>query len=376
MHSMRQICVFVSCFVIALAALNMHLKALDKADEASLAASIVLPEGWSFSVYASGLAGPQRMQLAPNGDMLVSMPASGAIARLAADRNGDGKADEIAVLAEGLRSPHGLLLDNDQLYVAEEHQINRFRYDGVALADPQTIAGDLPVGGELSQRNLRRGPDGKIYVSVSASCNACEEKHPLAASFSVLESDGKLIVVARGLRSAMGFDWRPSDGMLYALDLGRTSLGDVIPPDELNLILEGEHYGWPYHYGLNVKDPEWGDRLPEMMDPIQPAYVFDAHASPLAIRFLAHANDPQLKATALVTKHGSDNPAVPAGHEIVSLHWHDDGRIEEQTFMSGCLKEGRILCRPVDLVEAPDGTLFVSDDHTGAIYRLAFAPKT
>jgi glucose/arabinose dehydrogenase len=304
------------------------------------------------------------------------MPASGVIARLAADRNDDGRADQIAVLAEGLRSPDGLLLDKDQLYVAEEHQITRFRYDGASLADPQTIAKDLPAGGELTARSLQRGPNGRIYVSVSAGCNACEEKHPLAASLAVLESDGNLTVIARGLRNAMGFDWRPTDGMLYTLDLGRKGLGDVIPPDELNLILEGEHYGWPYHYGLNVKDPEWGDRLPEMMDPVQPAYIFDAHAAPLAIRFLDHTNDARLKAAALVAKHGSDNPAVPAGYEIVSLHWHDDGRIEEQPFMSGCLRERQILCRPLDLIEAPDGTLFVSDDHTGAIYRLAFAPKT
>jgi glucose/arabinose dehydrogenase len=231
----------------------------------------------------------------------------------------------------------------------------------------------LPAPTENAARILKRGADGRLYVSIAAGCNACAPSDELSGTIAVLGDNGKLAVLARGLRQAEGFDWLPATQTLYALDIGREGLGDVIPPDELDLILPGEHYGWPFRYGLNVKDPEWGERMPALLDPVMPAYVFDAHSAPLAIRILQHSDDPELKTAALVTKHGSQDPEVPAGFEIVSLHWHDDGRIEEEKFMTGCLKDKRILCQPVDLIEAQDGTLFVSDDFTGAIYRLTFA---
>jgi glucose/arabinose dehydrogenase len=343
-------------------------------EEAALAAEIVLPEGWRFTVYAMGLDSPRLMQLTPGGGIIVSLPRSGTVARLASDQDGDGKADATTVLARGLRFPHGLLLENDKLYVAEEHRITLFDFDGAALSNPRRIAEGLPVGGDYTSRTLKRGPDGSLYLSVGASCNVCHEASELSATILRLGEDGQLGIFARGLRNTVGFDWQLATGMLYGLDNGRDGLGDVIPPDELNLILDGQHYGWPYRYGQNVKDPEAGDRIPDGLNPIQPVYEFDAHVAPLAMSFLESTADPQLKSAALVTKHGSWNRSERIGYEIVSLHWHDDGRIAEQPFMTGCLRNNQVLCRPVDVIEAPDGTLFVSDDYAGAIYRLSYEP--
>lgn len=343
-------------------------------DEAELKASIVLPQGWSFAVFAKGLHSPRLMQITSGGDILVSLSKAGSIARVAADGDGDGRADAVTILAEGLQFPHGLLLENDVLYVAEEHQVTRYRVDGAAFANPQKVAEGLPAGGDYASRTLKRGPDGKLHLSIGSSCNVCQESSELSAALLTIGEDGQLSILARGLRNTVGFDWQPVTGMLYSLDNGRDGLGDEIPPDELNLIISGQHYGWPYRYGQNVKDPEVGDSIPSGLNPIQPVYEFDAHVAPLALTFLKSASDPQLKTAALVTKHGSWDRSERVGYEIVSLHWHDDGRIEEQPFLTGCLRGQQILCRPVDVIEARDGTLFVSDDFAGAIYRLSYRP--
>ncbi len=179
------------------------------------------------------------MALAPGGDLLVSLPGKGAIARLSADRNGDGSADEVTILAQGLDAPHGLLLEENELYVAEKTRITRFHFNGAALASQASLIEGLPA--ENAARTLKRGADGRIYVSIAAGCNACAPSNELSGTMAVVGDDGQLAIFARGLRQAEGFDWLPTTQMLYALDVGRDGLGEVIPPDELNLLLPGEH---------------------------------------------------------------------------------------------------------------------------------------
>jgi glucose/arabinose dehydrogenase len=347
---------------------------LELEGEAALKSKIDLPDGWTFSVYATGLGSPRLMQLAPNGDLIVSLSRSGVIARLTADQDGDGHADGVTALARGLNLPHGLWLEDGTLYVAEEGQVTRYRFDGTVLSDPVRVAAGLPSGGRHRSRTLKRGPDGRLYLSIGSSCNVCEENDDRRAVLLTIGNDGTLSIHARGLRNTVGFDWQPGTGILYGVDNGRDGLGDTVPPEELNVIIEGGHFGWPYRFGQNEPDPELGARMPKTLDPVPPVLEFTAHVAPLSISFLEASNDSNLKAAALVAKHGSWNRSAPAGYEITSLHWGDDGRIEEQPFMTGCLDNGTVHCRPVDVLEAPDGNLFVSDDFTGAIYRLTYKP--
>src|SRR5688572_25490357 len=137
--------------------------------EAALKSRIKLPEGWSFSVYATGLGSPRLMQLAPNGDLIVSVHRSGIIARVTADHDADGRADGVTALARGLNVPHGLFLENGTLFVAEEGQVTRYGFDGTVLTRPERVASDLPSGGDYRTRTLKRGPDGRLYLSIGAS---------------------------------------------------------------------------------------------------------------------------------------------------------------------------------------------------------------
>ena len=140
-------------------------------------------------------------------------------------------------------------------------------------------------------------------------------------------------------------------------------LGDDIPDDELNLIAEGRHYGWPYAFNKNELDPEFGSKLPEGLELTQLAHDFGAHVAPLSIRFLKDGR-------ALVAQRGSWNRSQKVGYRVVSLTWEKDGNIREEVFMEGCLDGQEVLCRPVDVIEAADGTVYVSDDTANAIYAI------
>jgi mono/diheme cytochrome c family protein len=180
-------------------------------------------------------------------------------------------------------------------------------------------------------------------------------------------------IYARGLRNSVGLDWAPWDGALYATDNGRDLLGDDFPPCELNRIEREGFYGWPYLNGANVLDPDLGHGRQAMQaTAIAPAHGFGAHTAPLGMRFL-RADDSwpeRYRRSALVALHGSWNRSAPAGYAVVSLHWSDDGSIEEQPFLTGFEFDGDIIGRPVDVVQAPDGAVLVSDDYAGVIYRI------
>ncbi len=168
----------------------------------------------------------------------------------------------------------------------------------------------------------------------------------------------------------MGFDWQPGTGDLYGVDNGRDWLGDDFPPEDVNRIVEGGFYGWPYLHGDNVPDPDYGQQAGERAKiAIAPVYKLPAHVAPLSILFLRHAGVPSLADTALVAEHGSWNRSRKDGYQVVALTWRD-GAISQTPFLTGFLNDGEVLGRPVDLAEAPDGTVFVSDDFGGVIWRV------
>jgi glucose/arabinose dehydrogenase len=237
----------------------------------------------------------------------------------------------------------------------------------------------LPAGGSHWTRTVRVGPDGWIYVSIGSSCNVCIEDDPRRAAIVRYRADGSgEEVFASGLRNSVGFDWRPGTEDLYATDNGRDLLGDDFPPCELNRVVEGGFYGWPFANGDRVPDPRYGKgEEARIAASIPPAHGFAAHTAPLGITFYDHGAFPErYRGAAFVALHGSWNRASKIGYEVVALFFDAEGSVREESFASGFEVDGKVYGRPVDAAVGPDGALYVSDDFTGSIYRIAYGETT
>ena len=347
------------------------LRAANDPLETQIVERVRVPPGYAFSVFASGFSKPRKMVLTDQGDILVSDLTAGQVVLV--KRNGRGSSQGKVVVLDGLDQPHGLALRDGWLYVAEEGAIKRTRFSARAASGPvETIFDLLPIDGGHYTRTLGFGPDGWLYVSVGSSCNVCVETNPWRAAMLRMRADGSQAeVFASGLRNTVGFDWQPGTGKLYGVDNGRDRLGDDFPPDELNQIKADGFYGWPYFNGNNRPDPDYGTD-PEAGDqaPIKPVYNFQAHVAPLSVRFLLYQKSKAFARAALVGQHGSWNRSKKVGYRVVALTWLPDGTISQTPFLDGLLEGETSIGRPVDVVETREGTIFVTDDKTGMIYRI------
>jgi glucose/arabinose dehydrogenase len=341
--------------------------------EALLRERIKLPDGYRLEVFARDLGRLRLMQMTADGDLIVSGYLDGDILLVKADRDGDGRSDGQEDLLEGLNQPHGLLLEGRTLYVAEEQRVVSYEFDGAKLENERVILEGIPGGDGHSSRTLKRGPDGFFYVSIGSSCNACIEEYPWRAGVIRFKEGAAPEIFASGLRNSVGFDWQPGTGSLFGVDNGRDNLGDDVPDDEVNRIDAGKHYGWPFVHGTAVKDPTLYSALPQGVAPVSQFHGLGAHVAPLSIRFLRNQADAALNGTALVAEHGSWNRTEKAGYRIIRLIFEGD-KAREEVFLTGCQANEEVICRPVDILEAPDGRLYVSDDYAGAIYTITKTP--
>jgi glucose/arabinose dehydrogenase len=274
--------------------------------------------------------------------------------------------------------------------VGETGTILRVPFDpgerrGFGVASGARISGeierlvtDIPSGGNHWTRTLRFGPDGWLYLNVGSHCNVCWEEDPeRRAAMLRFRPDGTgEETFATGLRNTAGFDWHPETGELYGTDNGRDLLGDDFPPCELNKLVKGGFYGFPVANGDRVPDPDLGQGEAERIaGSTPPAHAFRAHNAPLGMTFVRSPSAPErYRGAALVALHGSWNRTRKDGYKVVSLHWQADGSIEERDFLTGFLDDENVIGRPADVVEGPDGALYVSDDYAGVIWRAAPAP--
>jgi glucose/arabinose dehydrogenase len=341
----------------------------------TLGSRIRVAEGYAVTLYAE-VPKARFLRPTPQGDLLVSIPREGTIVRLLRDADGDGLPDGQETLLSGLDKPHGMDLHAGWLYVGEGSAVARVRFDGESgrtSGAVERVVSGLPAGGNHWTRTVRVGPDERLYVTVGSSCNVCIEEDERRAAMLRFRLDGsEPEVYARGLRNAVGFDWQPATGDLYATDNGRDLLGDDEPPCELNRVVAGGDYGWPVANGDRRLDPDFGPgNEARAAASLPPAHGFGPHNAPLGITFLRSERQPEgYRGRALVALHGSWNRTRKDGYQVVSLAWSPDGAIREEDFLSGFLLDENVIGRPVDVAEAADGTIFVSDDYAGAVYRV------
>jgi glucose/arabinose dehydrogenase len=339
-------------------------------------AEVTLPPGFSIDLYASNVPGARSMALGARGTLFVGTRGEGKVYALV-DRNGDQRADEVITIARGLNMPNGVAFRDGALFVAEVSRVLRFDHIEERLKNPPrplVVNESFPTKSHHGWKFIRFGPDGRLYVPVGAPCNVCEEKDPRFATIMRLDRDGKNTeIFARGVRNTVGFDWHPLTGELWFTDNGRDWLGDDRPPDELNRAqLPGLHFGFPYRHGRDIPDPEYGKgRRKEEFVP--PAMELGPHVASLGMRFYTGTMFPaEYRNQILIAEHGSWNRSEPVGYRLTLVRLEGNRAVSYEVFAEGWQSDGTAWGRPVDLQLMPDGSLLVSDDKAGAIYRISY----
>jgi len=361
---------------------------------------LVLPAGFSISIFAKGLSAPRVLALDIAGNLIVSITKEGRVVALP-DYDQDGVADEAIVVIEGLNRPHGLAFKcfpfdefgieyECKLYIAETNQVAMYDYDDENLkaSNKQTII-NLPGGRNHFTRTIMfaKTPDGeKLLTSIGSTCNVCNEEDERRATILSSGADGSdARPFAIGLRNAVFMTVHPETGVVFATEMGRDLLGDDLPPDEINIIREGKNYGWPTCYGKNIHDTEFDKnvyiRAPCSAPFEEPSFIdIPAHSSPLGLSFVPEEGWPQEYGNdLLVAYHGSWNRSVPTGYKIVRFILDDEGNLGAEgptveDFITGWFTDdGRVIGRPVDVMALPGGELYISDDRAGVIYKVIYS---
>ncbi len=328
------------------------------------------PPGFTVQVFAVGLRGPRHMAQGPDGAIYVAERDADRVSRLP-DEDGDGVADRVEVYVEGMAAAHGVEWHEGSLYVGATDGIYRFT-PPVRTGDRGVKIVDLPPGGQHYTRTAHFGPDGKLYVTVGSTCDVCREEDPRRAAMWVYEPDGSGgRLFAKGLRNTVDFTFHPETGDIFGVDNGRDHLGDDAPPEELNLIVDGGHYGWPVCHGEDIIDPQLG-RPGDCDDKIPPVLAMQAHSAPLGVEFYT-ADDfpPEYRGSLFITFHGSWNRSEKTGYKVVRVPFADGrpaGPAED--FLMGWLDGSEVWGRPVGVLQTADGALLISDDLRGVIYRV------
>ena len=340
--------------------------------------TIKLPKGFKIEVFAE-VPDARSMAVSPSGIVYVGNKDKDKVYALQ-DTNGDNKADKRWVLASGLNMPNGVAFHEGDLYVAEVSRILKFQDIESKLENPPSpivISDDYPSEAHHGWKYIAFGPDGKLYVPVGAPCNICESKNEIYASITRLNKDGSgREIFAKGVRNSVGFTWHPETKELWFTDNGRDSMGDNIPSCELNHAPRiGLHFGYPYCHEGSVKDPEFGNKRP-CSDFSPPADKLGPHVAPLGLKFYNGTMFPEsYKNQILVAEHGSWDRSKKSGHNVSLVRFNNNKVSGHEVFASGWLNDAtqKVWGRPVDILVLEDGSLLISDDQAGVIYRVTYA---
>ncbi len=315
------------------------------------------------------------MTIGPDGAVYVAERGANRIIRIP-DRNADGVSDGIEVVADNLDAPSSLAFFREEaLYVAESTRVIRLSIPDAngAYQERSTIINDLPDGGHSTRTLLFSADWSKLYVAIGSSCNVCNENDERRAAVMVYNPDGSDgQVYAKGLRNAVGITLRPGTDEIWASNNGRDLLGDDQPPETINVITaSGQDFGWPRCHAGRIVDPEFGGAT-GCNNVSAPAVEMQAHSAPLGLSFAERNTFPDPFHSGLfVAFHGSWNRTVPTGYKVVFIPVSDGRPGPAQDFATGWLKDdGTVWGCPVDVLGGTDGSLYISDDAGGVIYRI------
>jgi len=391
----------INLIFIALAAALGVQATQSKAD----VSSIHLPKGFTIKVFADEktkhgelLENARFMAFDKNGDMYVSIAKAGKIVKVI-DINHDGIADDVQTVVKNLNLPQGMVFLDDVLLLANQDGVVKVEGLFAAPSRKQVVKvtpfiSNLAVGWH-TLKTIKLSPDGYLYINIGSSCNVCVEADATRATILRYTLDGKpagaLLTLGRhqqsaiwahGLRNSQGFAWHPTSGEMFATNNGSDmrseakggKINDGLPPEHLNKIEAGKHYGWPYCWGNQVQDPNFVGEKEFCKTTQAPAITFISHATPIGITFLGESMFPEVyKNGAIVALHGSWNREQKSGYKLVHVKFDAKAKpTEVEDFATGWLEGNQAWGRPVDAVVGTDGALYVSDDSAHAIYRITY----
>jgi glucose/arabinose dehydrogenase len=341
--------------------------------------TLTLPAGFSIAAYSDQVPGARSMALASDGTLFVATQGNKVYAVV--DTNNDHVADKVIDFATGLRTPNGVAFKDGTLYVGELNRIVKFENALGSVkngggATPKVVLDGLPSERMHGWKYLSFGPDGYLYYQVGAPCNICDRGDPFASIWRVKPDGTGNEVFARGVRNSVGQAWDPRTNELWFTDNGRDMLGDDRPNDELNHAPKpGLHFGYPYCHEGAIADPEFGNGHPcSNYEP--PAQKMGPHVAALGLRFYTGSMFPaEYKNRLFIAQHGSWNrspQAGPIGYRIMTATIDGNKVTKYEPFAEGFLRGDQAWGRPVDLLQMPDGSMLVSDDTAGAVYRITY----
>jgi glucose/arabinose dehydrogenase len=362
--------------ILAIAGIIVGAKSGNKPNDLQL---IQLPDGFKIEMYMEGVKEARSMALGDRGTLFVGSRREGKVYAIP-DNDHDYKGDKVITIASGLTMPNGVEFRDGNLYVAEVSRVwmledieNRL----YSVPEPKIIRDDYPTETHHGWKYIKFGPDGLLYVPVGAPCNICNEENDIYASMTRLNVEtGERQIFAQGVRNSVGFAWHPETNELWFTDNGRDMMGDDLPNDELNRAYQkGLHFGYPFCHAGFISDPEFG-YLHDCSEFEPPVQKLGPHVASLGMIFYTGKMFPkEYKNKVLIAEHGSWNRSTLIGYRITAVTLKDNiESIDYSVFADGWLQGIKKLGRPVDLLQLDDGSVLVSDDFSGRIYRITYEP--
>ncbi len=339
---------------------------------------LTVPRGFTIEVLSDDVPNARQMAIGARGTLFVGTRRAGKVYALP-DRNGDSRPDGVEIIARKLTMPSGIAFRDGDLYIGARDRIYRFSNIETRLdqpGKPEIVKDDLPDKSHHGWKYLAFGPDGRLFIPVGVPCNICEPEAPHGSILSYDIVSGNTITFVSGIRNSVGFDWHPDTAELWFTDNGRDMLGDDVPPDELNRVSHrGLHFGYPHIHGANIPDPKFGEgHAPG--DYAAPALAIQAHSAALGMKFYTGDQFPErYRGAIFIAEHGSWNRSKKVGYQV-SVAFLDGNRVVGyEPFVTGWLEGQKSWGRPNDVLVARDGSLLISDDQGGVIYRVSYVGR-